>query len=520
MTDLLRTLNRRRLIVSIVLAILFSAFTVLGYMLDESDHLHGGLLTFLGILGVGALLTPVIYGTLSALVRAERSEPTSTELMSAALRWSLIALAIAWIAWYLVLFPGVYGYDAPYWYIEHAMSDVPVRAQWSVPYSWTFWLFVETSHRLLGNYELGLAALTLLQGVLAYYAAQRMLRLIMQTGRPLLMAIATAILALVPTIPMVIFSSAQDSPFAALFVLIAVNFVELSLDPHAYWARPYALPRFALLCLAFCLVRNTGVFILGLTLLAVPFFPKLGRARLAGSIVIAIVVASIYTGPICSFLGVKRYSTIEGMSSIPDHQIIEVYGSHRDELSEADRAQIERYYNERALDVGYRMTRISDDIKEGMNDTEVEGDLMGFVGLWLRLGLRYPVDYALAAARSTIGLWYPFKSYPDELMYHPFVEPECSVASQYDERYIDIQSMSAFPAVDELLHYLYLWHNENFSRVPFLGVVSSAGLYFWLLLASIGCAISERRQRDGLVLAFFASQVFRSSLDLWCFAVM
>lgn len=502
------TIKRRQLVISAVLGFSYAAMLVFGAMMDQTDHVFGGLLTLLGVVGLGCVFGVLVYGLLSLKAKREQLPPVDASHMGRVVRICLIALAVAWLVWYLILFPGIYGYDAPYWYLEHARADVPVLAQWSVPYSWLFYVFVEGGQRLAGSYELGLAALTLLQGVLAYYVALRALRLIARAGRPLLVVLLTVTFALVPTIPFVIFSSAQDSPFAALFLLICTELVELSLQGDEYWGQsPYRWIRLALIMLAFCLVRNTGVFILGLTLLAVPFFIRDQLRRLGTAILLAVVISSIYTGPISNLLGVQRYSTVEGMSSIIDHQIVEVYGSHKDSLSEGEVAQIERYFDARALDVGYRMTRISDDIKGGMNTEVVEGDLPGFVGLWVRLGIRHPVSYLLAAARSTIGLWYPLKSYPDERMWHPFVEPESSPASTYDQRYIDIESMSVFPAIDELLHYLYLWHEENFSRVPLLGVVSGAGLYFWILLFELGAAFVARRRRDAVTLVFACAQV-------------
>ena len=137
-------------------------------------------------------------------------------------------LALAWLLWSLVLFPGIYGYDAPYWYLEWDDPSVPVRSQWSIPYAWLFHAFVRFGQDALGSLTTGFARFIALQALVVYYAAARIVEYCWRRlASRVWLICTTAFLALSLPLTIVVFSSAQDTLFMAFFALVFLHFLKL-----------------------------------------------------------------------------------------------------------------------------------------------------------------------------------------------------------------------------------------------------------------------------------------------------
>ena len=69
-------------------------------------------------------------------------------------------------------------------------------------------------------------------------------------------------------------------------------------------------------------------------------------------------------------------------------------------------------------------SRISVSTKGTFNTEEMEKNKIGFLKLWLSVGLKCPVTYVDAFLSNNIGFWYTDMMYPDPSAFHAYIEWE------------------------------------------------------------------------------------------------
>lgn len=547
LSEIPNRIDRRCAATTAVLSLAFSSLIVLGSQLDQSGRLHDGGLVVGQIMLLLFLIWPLCYFTFLLIKRAEsrsHAAKTNDKQLSVCVTACVIALGIAMMLWFFVLAPGIYGYDSAIQYIELATEGYPVIDQWSIAYGWVFVTLTKIGSSITGSTEGGFALCMLLQATFICYVEIRIITLIASRYRLRWPVIAATIfLAVSPPLALMAFSSTHDTVFMGCFALIAINLVEMIDDPRCFWShlrKPIAL---ASVMLVFLLMRNNGFYILMLTLPFCAFAAKGYRIKLLLLMIVPLVLFQIYRGPILDSMGVYKgmyigealqVSDYQGsaktmsstsskaaqgglptgmnareMLSVPLQQIARTYIEHADTLSEEQLEQLQVYFPEKdsvsPLESYETFPCISDEVKGSLNALAVQADLVHFMQLYVSLGIQHPRSYLEAALLSNIGLWYPFKQYPDSRMYHPYIESECSNTPHHDdETYIVVESASMIPQVDEYVQHLYGIGQEHFSTHPILALVSKSGTYFFLILFVIAFSVYRKKWACLLALAPFA----------------
>ena len=513
----LRPDNTRTLVISLIEGVAFSGMLVLGWQLDTWSYLDVSAVTALALLAGAVVFSVACLAANQALARraerasleVERGSRAASKVFSEAgldRRWFIgccIALGVVWLAWYLVLFPGVYGYDAPFWYLEwDDPSYKGIWAQWSLPYSWLFHAFVRFGSDAFGSYEIGFACFIVLQACIVYYAAVRMLRYLwFRFGSRAGLVCSTLFLGFSLPLVLVVFSSAQDTLFIALLCLVVVNLFEMLDDPEHYWSHKMHAVTLGLVVLLLCLTRNNGLYIMLVTLPFIAFYARGHRRQLLITLAVPLFVFALYQWPVLNALPVEKVSSVSEMGSIPLQQMARVYCFDKDSMTDEEVELLETYVPPETLETYWTYPSVSDQLKGDLEVDEVISDPARFVRLYVSLGVRDPVLYTEAALLQNLGLWYPGKTYPDSRMWHPYVESEVKDAKSINERFITIDDMSVFPEVDGLVQHLFGIGEEHFDETPVIGLLGRSAPYFWLLLFATGFAIVARRPRVLLALA-------------------
>lgn len=506
----------RGIVVAAVFAFVLAFSIVAGCQLDQDGAFHDFASLLFRILLLACAFAPLLLVAFQALEstaasghdsRPDRGNERSNSELRRVCLWCIIVLALVWLFWYLVFYPGIYGYDGWIWFLEYASEDVAITSQYSVPYSWLFYRFISFGRNVLGSDDYGFALFSALQMLLVFYAAARIIAFLGKRHRKYCPQIlATTFFALVPTIPMLSVSSAQDAPFMAFFGLIVLHLIDMADEPSRYWKgirKPVAL--FVIVVL-FCLVRNNGVIIIAIMLPFVALYKKGLRKRLLFVLGLAMLAVCIYQGPLLGMLGVTNPVKLREMMSVPSQQIARVYTWDKDSLTPEEMAQIEYFYHTPQRDSAEMQVYLQQpciaDITKGLLDTErLSNSRSSFTSLYLKLGLEHPVAYTEAALLNSLGIWYPNISYPDTRMYHPYILSECvGKGTTYDSSYPNIDNLSVFPSIDSAIQYLFGLEEQHFSETPVLGTACKAGTYFFILLFVCGYTIYARRRRFALVL--------------------
>ena len=499
---------------AVLFGFIAAVLTVVGYQLDK-----GGEVAYAFTLGVSLLLTPVyvlVYCVAFAWFKNHKHEPV--QVMNKYLFSVCVGcIAVIWLAWYFVLFPGVYGYDGAFCLYEWINDDVELTSRWSVPFTWLYYSIVTIGRSVTGSYVGGFAVYSLLQMAFLVFCCACVVRAVMHRSAFVGLIATTAFFALNPLFPLIASSSSQDALFMGLFALMVASIVSMldaAEDGRPMWRNAAVL---MVVVLLFCLVRNNGIYAI---VVALPFIVVfLWRSPVLHPLIFALcvplAVALVVQGPVYDAMGVTKNTTLQEMMSVPVMQLSRTYAHEGESLSERDKAEILSYIPEEGIRWYEASSELSDAMKAVLDVKRIQSDPVSFVSLYVRMGMNYPRDYFEGAALLSLGLWYPAKSYPDSRMYHPYIESECLDAQQYNPDYIDIPSASFVPAVDAVVNDQFGGSQnmesrggERFSSVPVVSLLLKPGTYLLASLAMAAFFISQRRKNELAILALFAGLGF------------
>lgn len=427
---------------------------------------------------------------------------------SASLAWSLVlAIWVAWVVWYLTLFPGVYGYDGGFFYLEWDNPNTPVVSHYSVLYTWLYYEVIHIGKCAFGSVQLGFALFAALQMALVLYSVSRVVLFLYKDDYSAIVVIAAGVYFVVcPWLPILSVSSAQDAVFMAMFVLALLNAIELLRCRSG--ARLAAI-RLVLCLVVFSLVRNNGIIVIAFSLLLSVFLLRGESRRLRAGVALCLIVPILLTlvvqGPIYSLLNVQSSQSIRELLSVPVMQLSRV---HESSMLAEERSAIEEYLDSEGMALYSLEPEISDVMKGGLDVERVKDDPARFLYEYVRIGVAHPKKYLDAFGMLNLGLWYPFKAYPDTRMYHPFIETEDIQGPACNPDYIDIRSASVFPDLDALVNHCFGGcqfgerGEEAFSSLPFSFLIKP-GTYTIFLLAATLVFWIRRQKAELFICAFF-----------------
>lgn len=418
-------------------------------------------------------------------------------------------VVLCWLCVYLAAFPGIYTTDAYSWYYEFDDFGTSISSQWSPVYAGAFYLFVHTSHELFNSYEIGLAGFSALQMAFALFVIYRVMRL---SERELgsISCIAVGIFyGMIPTHAIMTLETAQGAVFAPVFTMIVLHLVRMALHPSAYWACSRNGVAFVCWCVLGCILRNNAMYALLVLLPFIALYQHGYRKRLLSCVLLGIAFSLIYSGPILTVAGVQKTTTIREMLSMPLQQMAYVYTYCPDGMTQDQRSQFVAYVTQDSIDAyaSLNHTGISDDIKRNLDDEAVLSDPARFARLYLSVGAANPIVYIKAAGLQDLGLLYPDKSYPDTRIWHYYLDYE-SYRFDPDDitfgKYININRNSLFPALNHIFDHLFGSNPTGlgdgyvpvdscvFSKIPLIGPLCRASVWFWTIVFIFFCGIWTR----------------------------
>jgi len=231
---------------------------------------------------------------------------------------------------------------------------------------------------------------------------------------------------------------------------------------------------FTLGCILFCLARNTGVYACMITFLFGLLFLRKHHLLLIlmGSVVL---LCWCLNGPVLSALGVAESDYVEFIC-LPLQQICRVITNGR-QLSPEETALLSRILDLQQVPSVYNGD-FADPIKKmfrSMDTAWFEENVIDYIKIWIRLGWRYPLDYAAAWIDQTKGYW---NGGYDQYLY---------------SRYMMSNTYGIFKAMEgNPVYYLYsLWYRIYDELMIFIPL-HSIGLYTWALGLFTAIQVSKK----------------------------
>jgi hypothetical protein len=391
--------------------------------------------------------------------------------------WKLyVLLLVSWLPIYILCFPGIVTTDTMnqlgMWF-----GTKPFTTHHPPVYTAYLGLCLQLGRALFGNFAAGIAIASTLQSlalaVLLTATIKYMAKQSIHFGFRLFAFLFYALMPVMAWYAVTLWKDIWLAGFVLLFVLIVLDIIQ---KKQAFF-RSRKRVILLIVCLLGVLVsKNTGVYILVLSLLVLIPALKGCRIPLTVSLVGVLLINGIITGPIYSAAGIEK-GAIREMLSIPLMQITRVVAKDAESISMEDRELIADILPYDELSELYNKT-LADPVKDVFNNEVFADNAAAYAELWVRLGFNSPMQYTWAFLEHSLGYWYPdikywtigYNTYPTRI-----AAREESFGGQ--EPYVGLYSD---PLVDER-HYVY----EKVGRLqsfPVLNALLSIGLYFWIIL--------------------------------------
>ena len=419
-----------RYLASSCMAIVYSVSIVIGSQLDNSSEIIWSFFTVLRILSIGL----IAFGAMSFLMLKldqcsdgglfERHRVVVKGRTKAAV---FIAVMIPQVLVYLVVFPGVYGYDAGFHLLQFFDEQTSLTSAYSVPYTLFLGSCINFGQIYFNNAESGFALAMLLQSVflcaVSSYAAIVSYR---ETGSRVILVLSVLFFAVFPPFLIMRVSSAQDALFGGFFLLLVVQLFECSklLKSGLHKKDMPLVIGLAVSALCLFLLRNNGIYAFAVMLvLAIPVLAHFKRLGLGVVLLVPVALYCLISGPVYSLMGVQPgaavgISSAREMLSVPSQQIARVSLANPDALSPEEWQLLDKYYLDESFDYYWVNPSISDLQKAEIDSNEITKDPLGYIRLYCSLGIKDPGNYIEAFLMNSLGFWYPGKQYPDPRMYH------------------------------------------------------------------------------------------------------
>jgi hypothetical protein len=232
------------------------------------------------------------------------------------------------------------------------------------------------------------------------------------------------------------------------------------------------------------LFKKNGIYIVILSILVMLTMVKVNRKQALVVTLICVVLFGLYKGPVFSSLGVTEGSPREALS-VPIQQYARIAKYHKDELSDADKAAVLKYFDVTDLEEISELYSpgFADPVKNRFREAAFSEDKKGFFTGWLRLTSRFPGEAVNAFLSLNFGYWHPIA--PGQVFNKSIGEyPEIDILKIYTD--------SKFP---RLHAYLEEHGYYTLGGGPIVNMLFSPGFFFILLLLAITIFIAKRTYR-------------------------
>ena len=496
----LKIKDKRLLKCSAVLAILLATMSVIGEMLntylDLSVVLQSNkLLLYCIIKWIGNILLlyigtttifSIINNKLKENIKIKNCKFFEAKPINLFIYWGIIF--IAYIPYLLAYYPGIITPDS-LTQLSQTVGIYPLSNHHPIMHTFVIGIFIQLG-KIFGNYNIGVAIYSIVQmlalsGIFAYtiyYMSKK--------NVPILLRIITLVFyAIYPIHSMYSITMWKDIPFAICMLWFVILINEMVTNKEQFFKSKKKLVLFAISMLLVILFRNNGIYVVILTAPFIFIFAKQYYKQLI--IIFACVLLTysvLWKGIIFNCLKIEEGSAVEALS-VPLQQIARVVRDKKDKLTEEEKVQINKLWEEKDLAEIYDPT-LSDNVKGSVNVEELSNNKGDFIKLWLGFVIKYPMTCIEAFLCNCYGYWYPEAS--NWVVSRVIVEPQIE---KQEELNLHQTPLIKGKFVKEIDSYI------DKRNAPILSMLFSIGFAMWLVFAQIAYIIYKKQYKLLLIFA-------------------
>lgn len=419
---------------------------------------------------------------------------------------------ISYIPYFLYYYPGAIQYDA-----ISCLGQISGYTSYNNHHPILFTLFFgglwNFGKNVLGNGNYGLAIYTIIQmlatslvlSILIYYMAKKKI--------PTKWRIITfLILLLNPLTAMYAVRIEKSMFFTLTMILVVIGIAEIITKKEEFFKKKGKAIIFSILLLVLVLLRNNGIYVILLTLIVMLIACKNIRMKILTVFIVPIIVFFIIQGPILNALNVTEAKTREALS-IPMQQFARLIKYENQNLTEEEKANIHKYLpvEDEKIASEYQ-SLISDNVKFDFSEEAIKEDKVTLLKTYFKLALKYPGQTISAFLLNTYGYYSPnsyniwgVPNFRDEtanvIQNIGTVDLDENISKEIYEMPIEYK-YDIHPRSLLNLSYIDRINNHILMKdIPVLSmVITSIGLYFWLLLICITYCIYTQSYKKIIIM--------------------
>lgn len=396
--------------------------------------------------------------------------------------WLLIFFA--WIPLWILCFPGIYVIDSSWqikWFQEgNLYTHHPLLHT----------LFLGWCVNNFPSPEIGLAFYSIIQMLTLSFSFATVSSYLRKQEQPVLVRRLVLLwFMFFPPNALMACSATKDVFFTAFFVIFLVLMAEgiHNKENLKSWKWKCAMILSGFFVLAF---RSQSRYVLILTLLiGVLIWRKQLRKTMTILLVGILVLFQIYNGPVTKALGGLPYDSIREMMSVPLMQMSRALIYSPDKLDKKVQEEIKEYIPTYEVYASY--PAVSDNLKMNFNLEKFEKNPLDYFSLWMKVGLKCPINYLDAFCRLNVAAWYPDMNENDSAAYHPYFAFHDMPPENYG--WVPLHRMT--PKICEKNYQQLKWLIEegNYQKFPLFGLFFNSGIIIWILVFLLGDIFKNRK---------------------------
>lgn len=474
--------EKRRRCLAVLLAVLFSAFLVIGARLESLDNFNvTEVSNYLIILFSGIFLYPFIELSWQWLDEKKKKGIARREEKGSLFLQNWLIIILCWLPVFLAFYPGAFVYDA--WDEFEQVRTAEYTTHHPLIHVLLLGKTVLMGGEIFGDYNIGIAFYTLVQmiiiaGVLSYsleYIRNKISSKLMEKG-------ILCFYCFFPIFPMYAVCSAKDGLFTTFLLLSLVLLLKIYEDREGFYKKKSNIVFLILSLTLMMLFRNNGVYAYGVWLFIV--FAGEFALRRDNKIYKKIGILILFLIPFgvsifCNRGLEKELSAKKGgaqeIMTVPIQQMARVYKYEPETYTEEEKEILYEILPEDELHL--YTPRISDLLKSKFNNQAFRQDKLKYLSLWLKIGMRKPLIYLNGWLMTSYGYWYP------DAVINVYGGNATHTIVYEDSSYFGFETEppgireSKFPLLEKVYRKISL---ELFQqKVPGLSLFFSPGFLFW-----------------------------------------
>ena len=423
-----------------------------------------------------------------------------------------VIFLISYIPYFLYYYPGALQYDA-----INCLEQVNGFTAYNNHHPILFTLLLgglwNFGKNVLGSGNIGLAIYTIIQmfvtslvlSIIIYYMAKRKI--------PTKWRIVTfLILLLNPLTGMYAVRIEKSMFFTLIMILVVIGIIDIIIEKENFFKNKIKFIGFSILLLLLVLLRNNGIYVIILTLICMLIVCKKIRIKVLTVFIIPMIIFFIIQGPILNSFNVEKAKTREALS-IPMQQFARLIKYENQNLTKEEKENIHEYLpvEDDKIATEYQAL-ISDNVKFDFSEEAIKSDKITLLKTYFGLLIKYPGQTISAFLFNTYGYYAPnsyniwgtpnFREETANLIKDvgtveldeslPERIKNMSIEDKYD---IHPKAIINLEYIDKINNHILMKEIPIFSMI-----ITSIGLYFWLLLICIAYCIYTKNYKRIIIM--------------------